>query len=122
MKYSNKHFPPAPIASVKIENMQTSESVEDIKMLLDTGADITIVPKKFCEKIGIKISDESVELEGFNTAKSIAHFANFDFYFLNKLFRGNFIILDLDEGIVGRDILNEFSIEFIGKSLEWREI
>lgn len=122
MKYSLSHDPPAPIAKVKIKNKKTSETAENIEMLLDTGADITIVPKKFCESIDIEISEDSVELEGFNTAKSIAFYANFDFYFLNKMFRGNFLVLDLEEGIIGRDILNEFTLEFDGQILEWKQI
>ena len=40
-------------------------------------------------------------------------------FFLNKLFRGKFLVYDHDEGIIGRDVLNEFSINFDGVNLEW---
>jgi hypothetical protein len=39
--------------------------------------------------------------------------------FLNKIFRGNFPAYNLGEGVIGRDILNQFSILFDGKKLEW---
>ncbi len=121
MKYSETYHPPAPTANVKLRNLETLESIANVPMLLDTGSDITLLPKIYCDEIGVKVSEtESLELEGFNQAKSVAFYVRLDFIFLNKIFRGKFLVYDQEEGIIGRDVLNEFTIIFDGKILEWK--
>ena len=122
MKYSENYGPPAPLAKIKLRNPKSLEIIADVPMLLDTGSDITLLPKSFCEKIGVKISETKfLELEGFNESTSIAFYVYIEFIFLNKLFRGNFLVYEQNEGIIGRDVLNEFSILFDGVNLEWKE-
>jgi Aspartyl protease len=107
---------------VKLRNPDTLEAVSDVPMLLDTGSDITLLPKSFCEKISVKISDtDFLELEGFNESTSVAFYVYTEFIFLNKLFRGNFLVYEQEEGIIGRDVLNEFSLIFDGVNLEWKK-
>jgi hypothetical protein len=92
-------------------------------MLLDTGSDITLLPKSFCEDIGIKIDGtDFLELEGFNGAISLAFYVRLEFIFLNTMFRGKFLVHNCDEGLIGRDVLNNFSIVFDGNNLSWYEL
>ena len=89
MKYSEIYSPPAPIAKVKLRNPETLKSIADVPMLLDTGSDITLLSRNYCDEIGVKVSEtESLELEGFNQAISIAFYVRLELIFLNKLFRG----------------------------------
>ena len=39
-----RYSPPGPIALVKLRGLNGAASVADIPMLLDTGADVTMVP------------------------------------------------------------------------------
>lgn len=120
MKYSESYSPPAPVAIVKLRNFDTLELITNVPTLIDTGSDITLLSKKYCDEIGVIVSEtESLELEGFNQTKSIAYYVRLDFIFLNKIFRGKFLVYDHDEAIIGRDILNKYSILFDGKNLEW---
>ncbi len=122
MKYNETYDPPAPVAKVKLRNPDTLETVADVPMLLDTGSDITLLPRTCCDQIGVKVAEtESLELQGFNQTISVAFYARIDFIFLKKLFRGKFLVYDQGEGIIGRDVLNEFSIIFDGVNLEWKE-
>lgn len=122
MKYSETYNPPAPLAQVKLRNSDTLETIADVPMLLDTGSDITLLSRVYCEKIGVKVSEtELLELEGFNKTITIAYYVRLDFIFLNKLFRGKFLVYDQEEGIIGRDILNKFSIIFDGLNLKWEK-
>jgi Retroviral aspartyl protease len=122
MKYSENYKPPAPVAKVALRNRETLESILEVPMLLDTGSDITLLPKSFCDLINVNISDSKfAELTNFDDGKTVAFYTNIDFIFLKKRFRGNFLVFDCEEGIIGRDILNKFSILFDGINLEWNE-
>ncbi len=121
MKYNETYEPPAPIARVKLRNPETLKTIADVPMLMDTGSDITLLPQSLCDEIGVEVSEtESLNLEGFNQAVTEAFYVRLDFIFLNKIFRGKFLVYNQNEGIIGRDILNEFSILFDGVNLEWK--
>ncbi len=95
IKYSKAYDPAAPLANITLQNPDSLLSVRDVSMLLDTGSDITLLPRSFCERIGLKVSKTKfLELEGFDQSKSIAYYVRLDLIFLNKLFRGNFLVYD----------------------------
>jgi len=120
-KYSEAYSPPAPTANIKLRNPDTLETVSRVPMLLDTGSDITLLPLSYCRLIGIEPSTtDFLRLVGFDRTISVAYYIRLELIFLNKLFRGNFLVYDEAEGIIGRDILNKFSILFDGPELAWR--
>lgn len=91
MKYSETYIPPAPLALITLRNPETLESVTDVPMLLDTGSDITLLPKSFCDRIGVEAStSEFLELEGFNQTTSIAFYIRLEFIFLKNSFAETF--------------------------------
>jgi hypothetical protein len=52
-KYDAENFdPPAPVAYVSIRDPATGVSLSDVPMLLDTGADVTMLPGSYVEQLG----------------------------------------------------------------------
>jgi hypothetical protein len=44
--YDSSQFdPPAPTAQVTLRNLDSSATKSDVPMLLDTGADVTLIPQ-----------------------------------------------------------------------------
>ena len=47
--------PPAPLARVSLRNPETGTTVNELAMLLDSGADVTLLPQSFVNQIGVAI-------------------------------------------------------------------
>lgn len=89
-------------------------------MILDTGADLTLVPKFATENLNF-IASQYLEfrLEGFDGKKSINQGIKLELTFANQKVLGNFPLIEQDYGIIGRNILNRFKILFDGQNLSW---
>ena len=61
------------------------------------------------------------ELMGFDGTRSFAVVVELEMVFLNRIFRGRFLLIDQEIGILGRDVLNQLSLLFDGPQLIWRE-
>lgn len=44
MKYDKTFDPPAPVAEIVLRNIQTGERTKNVVVLLDTGADVSLLP------------------------------------------------------------------------------
>jgi hypothetical protein len=118
--YNDLYEPPAPFSLITLRNIETSETARNVPMLLDTGSDITLLPLTYCTSIGIQVLDEkTLDLFGFDGSTSKGFIARLELQFGGKQFRGNFVAYDQAEGILGRNILNEFSLPFDGPNSSW---
>lgn len=119
---SSLFSPPAPLARVTLRHHSSGAVVSDVLMLLDTGADVTLLPQAAVEQLGISInSNEGYELMGFDGSMSVARVVEVDLLFLRRAFKGRFLIINQEWGLLGRDILNHVSLLFDGLSLSWSE-
>ncbi len=52
--YDGSHFdPPAPVADVVLRNPEGGAKVPGVLLLVDTGADLTLLPRGAVERLGV---------------------------------------------------------------------
>ena len=119
--YDFVHFtPPAPLAFVTVRNSETGAARSDVPMLIDSGGDITLLPQKVAEFVGLfPVPDKGYELAAFDGSLTIAPVVHAEMIFIGKSFRGQFLLLEQEIGILGRNILNLFPILLDGPNLRW---
>ncbi len=92
----------------------------DVPMLLDTGADVTLLPGSIMTGLGVALlPGKSFELIGFEGQESRAYAVRAEMIFLGLTFRGQFLIVEQDWGIIGRNVLNAVSLTLDGPNLNW---
>ena len=63
----------------------------------------------------------SYELMGFDGSKSFAPVVMLDLLFLQRAFRGRYLLIEAERGIMGRDILNHVTVLLDGPRQQWAE-
>ena len=112
--------PPAPVAHVAVSSPGTGAIVENVSMLIDTGADVSLLPRApIAELIDSAEAGSHYELEGFDGTRSLAPAVQLEVRFLGRVFRGQFLIIDQNHGILGRNVLNSISLTLDGPNLTW---
>jgi predicted aspartyl protease len=121
--YDASHFaPPAPVARVTLRNSHSGATVSDVLLLLDTGADVTLLPRTTVERLGVPLlADQRYELMGFDGSKSFAPVVMLDMIFLKRAFRGRYLLIEEEHGILGRDIFNPVTVLLDGPRQQWLE-
>ena len=112
--------PPAPLALVTVKSEKLGIEIPDVPMLLDTGADVSLLPRSYLSQLATPDARQ-YELEAFDGTKSTAPAVVIELHFLGKVFRGQFLLIDGWHGILGRNILNNLSLLFDGPSGNWME-
>ena len=121
--YNTQGFqPPAPLATVTLRTQDGQKSLGDVAMLIDSGADVTLIPASSVQRLGLEAhNQEDYELVGFDGNKSVAKSVQCELIFLRRAFRGVYLVVDDTTGILGRDVLNHVSLVLDGPNLDWRE-
>jgi len=122
--YDAENFdPPAPVAYVTLRNPATGASLQNVPMLIDTGADTTVLPSAYVQKLGVEPNKDKVyEAVGFDGQSKIVNMAELELEFLGRKFKGQFLLVDQPNGYLGRNILNNLRILFDGIRGKWNEL
>ena len=122
-EYDRKHFdPPAPVASVTLRHPVTGATLSDVPMLMDTGADVSFLPWEAVEELGVApVEDKVYEVEGFGGETKFVEVVQLELLFLDKKFKGQFLLTDQPIGILGRNILNSVRLLLDGIHERWDE-
>jgi gag-polyprotein putative aspartyl protease len=114
--------PPAPVAQVTLRHPHNGVTVSDVPLLLDTGADVTLLPRTAVERLGVPLlADQQYELMGFDGSTSFAPVVMLDMLFLRRAFRGRYLLIEAERSILGRDILNHVAVLLDGPRQQWLE-
>jgi hypothetical protein len=121
--YAGELFtPPAPVARVAVRNQKSGKALQDVPMLIDSGADVTLVPGFVLAELGIQeVSGKHYELLGFDGRPAMVSVANLELLFCRRTFRGQFLIATQPWGVLGRNVLNAVPLLLDGPRLSWDE-
>jgi hypothetical protein len=90
---ASRFNPPAPVAVVTLRIDNSEATVPNVLLLLDSG----------------------------DGARSLAPVVLLDMHFLNRVFRGGYLVTEEQIGILGRDVLNHVTVLLDGPRQEWSE-
>jgi predicted aspartyl protease len=97
-------------------------TLADVPRLWDTGADVTLLPRTAVERLGVPLlPDQRYELMSFDGNRSFAPVVMLDLVFLRRAFRGRYLLIEAEHGILGRDILNHVTLLLDGPRQQWSE-
>jgi len=120
---ASRYDPPAPVAIVSLRPSDGNGLVNDVPLLIDTGADVTLLPRSAVARLGIAPeAGTQYELIGFDGTRSHADAVDLDMLFQNKAFRGRYLLTDEAHGALGRDVLAALRLLFDGPGQEWSEL
>ena len=119
---SNLFDPPAPVAVVDIRDPSSGNVISGVRMLIDSGSDLTLIPKRLINELNLDLDQStSHELTGFDGHMSVAKSVQLDLVFLGRTFKGRFVMIDSESGILGRNVLNHFALVLDGPGLSWKQ-
>ena len=121
--YDADHFdPPAPVASVTLCDPATGAVMSNIHLLVDSGADVTLIPLEVAKQLGVGTVQGTIyELQGFDDSIQLAEAVILELVLLGKRFKGQFLLIDQPMGVLGRNILNSLSLLLDGLHSQWNE-
>jgi predicted aspartyl protease len=120
--YDNRLFvPPAPVLNARLRNPQSGTIVLDVLLLIDTGADVTLLPLAAVNAAGIEQTGTSYELQAFDGRSHAAGIVRGELLMLGRTFRGQFLVIDEEVGILGRNIVNTLALLLDGPQETWSE-
>jgi hypothetical protein len=82
---------------------------------------LTLLPLGAVNAAGIEQTGASYELLAFDGGSSAVGAVRADLLMLGRAFRGQFLVIDQQAGILGRNILNNLALLLDGPHLTWSE-
>lgn len=118
----NGFTPPAPVARVVLRHPESGASIADVPMLIDSGADATLLPGSVIASLGLAGTGERYQLVAFDGTTTESEAVHAVLIFLGKSFRGRFLLTESEVGVIGRNILNHVRLLLDGPALNWEEL
>ena len=86
--YDDRLFSPAaPVVHAKLRKSPAAETQSDISLLIDSGADVTLVPKSVADSLELERSTAKYELIAFDGARSVSEAVHAELVLLGDIHR-----------------------------------
>lgn len=116
-EYSAAYHPPMPMIDLAV-GLPLGETVVDLQAIVDSGADATMIPVRYLQQVGARRSRKAI-MRGVSGEGMLI-----DLYAVAVRlgpYRQGFVevigVVDGDETIIGRDILNHLSVTLNGPAM-----
>lgn len=109
--------PPASIVRARVEG--PSGIQEDVPLLLDSGADVSVIPLVIARALGAPIEPAGVLIRYLGGDVSTYDRATLSVEFGRYRFHGPFLVANSDYGVLGRNVLNLLVLTLDGPNLTW---
>jgi hypothetical protein len=114
-----RYSPAAAVATVSVRNPDSGATINEVSMLLDSGADVSALPKAAVDRLALAFTDRAYEVMAYDNTVSTCHTVRAEVVFMRGRFKGQFVVLEQDVGVLGRNILNHLVVTLDGPRLEW---
>jgi hypothetical protein len=85
-------------------------------MLVDSGADVTLLPSAVIETLGI-VAEGELTLQGYDGDRNTAPIVQAIVRWGKYTFPGQYVVGNANVGVLGRDILNNLRLDLNGPAL-----
>jgi hypothetical protein len=109
--------PPAPVARAVVTG--DGQAAVDIPLLIDTGADSSIIPRSVALLVGADLSPAPEAIVSYTGNSQQCEQAMFTVRFERVTIRGPFLVVDTEQGVLGRNVLNSLVLTLDGPGLKW---
>ena len=112
--------PPAPVGLASFVNLGNDRQVENVVMLLDTGADVSFVPESVRQAVQAEKQETAYEIEYLEGgAPSLLASVYLQMKWQGLKFTGSYRVTTASYGVIGRNILNRVALALDGPSQHW---
>ena len=106
--------PPAPVLPVRVGGIDDHDPAAMLRMLVDTGADCTLIPAQVARSLRLPVVDR-MQIEGVGgIAQATIHAAHVHVGGMRVMAR---VAAYGNEALLGRDVLNKMLVEIDGPGL-----
>ncbi len=86
---------------------------------MDSRADISALPKTVVDALALPVGDRAYDVMAYDNSVRECLTVGAAVVFMRGRFKGQYIVLDQDVGVLGRNILNHLVMTLDGPRLEW---
>jgi hypothetical protein len=117
----DRYAPAAPVARAGLRHPDSGETIADVLMLIESGADVTLLPKSAVSSLGLRGTGARYQLVAFDGTTNESEAVHVVLVLLNRTFRGRFLQVESEVGVIGRNVLNRVRLLLDGPALNWEE-